>query len=375
MKQESPVHAAEATADWVFGHDHSPEEPGSPLPGEPMGGGTVSLHKGRAGLSAPRGPEGTVADAGEFGLIEAVTKDRRQPVSTLLGPGDDAAVVVAPDGKVVAGTDVLVQGVHFRFDWSDPEQVGRKAVAVNLADIAAMGAVPTAVLVGLACPASTKATVISALADGMWAEANRAGIGLVGGDMVSADQIVISVTALGDLQGRDPVTRAGARPGDVLAVCGRLGWAAAGLAVLGRGFRSPVTVVNAQRYPEPPYAAGPTAATAGATAMIDVSDGLLADLGHVAKASGVGFDVKTPGLRADQRLIEVASALGADPQHWVLTGGEDHALAATFPPNATLPQGWRQIGVAVEAPRAGPSVTVDGEPYPEDEAGWQHWRG
>ncbi|RZQ64681.1 thiamine-phosphate kinase [Amycolatopsis suaedae] len=312
----------------------------------------------------------TVAATGEFGLIRAVTTGRRQPESTLLGPGDDAAVVAAPDGRTVVSTDVLVQGVHFRLDWSAPEHVGRKAVAVNLADVAAMGARPTSVLVGLACPADTPTDVITELVDGMWGEAERAGVGVVGGDVVRADQLVVSVTALGDLEGRQPVTRSGARPGDILALCGRLGWAAAGLVVLGRGFRSPVGVVNAQRYPEPDYAAGPAAAVAGATAMIDVSDGLLADLGHLAAASEVGLDVRTERLEVHQRLREVGQALGADPMSWVLTGGEDHALAATFPPFADLPEGWRRIG-SVTMPDTG--VTVDGEPH-NGEPGWQHWR-
>ncbi|WAL64274.1 thiamine-phosphate kinase [Amycolatopsis cynarae] len=312
----------------------------------------------------------TVAEVGEFGLIRAVNDNRRQPASTLLGPGDDAALIATPDGRVVASTDVLVQGVHFRLDWSTPEQVGRKAVAVNLADVAAMGAVPTSVLVGLACPGDTPAALITELADGMWAEAGAAGAGLVGGDTVQADQLMISVTALGDLHGREPVTRAGARPGDIVAVCGRLGWAAAGLAVLHRGFRSPVSVVNAQRFPEPPYAAGPAAAEAGATAMIDVSDGLIADLGHIAEASEVGIDIRTDALDISHRLVEVGTALGADPLRWVLTGGEDHALAAAFPPFAELPEGWRRIG-SVTVPGSG--LTVDGEPY-HDEGGWEHWR-
>jgi thiamine-monophosphate kinase len=314
--------------------------------------------------------DATVAETGEFALIHAVTEGRRQPPGTLLGPGDDAAVIAAPDGRVVAGTDVLVQGVHFRLDWSSPEQVGRKAVAVNLADIAAMGATPTTVLVGLACPPGTPRAVVTGLADGMWAEAERAGVGVSGGDMVRADQLVISVTALGDLGDREPVTRSGARPGDVVAVCGRLGWAAAGLAVLGRGFRSPVGVVNAQRCPEPPYEAGPRAALAGATAMIDVSDGLLADLGHIGEASGVGIDVRTADLDIPARLTEVGAALGADPLDWVLTGGEDHALAATFPPFTELPDGWHVIGVVTMADSG---ITVDGKPFSR-EGGWTHWR-
>lgn len=307
-------------------------------------------------------------------MIEAVTSGRLQPESTLLGPGDDAALVAAPDGRLVATTDVLVQGTHFRLDWSQPHHVGRKAIAVNLADIAAMGAAPTSVLVGLACPSTTESGVITELADGMWSEAGRVGIGLAGGDLVAAEHIVISVTALGDLAGRAPVRRSGARDGDVLAVCGRLGWAACGLAVLGRGFRSPVNVVNAHRYPEPPYGQGRVAADAGATAMIDISDGLLADLGHVAEASGVGIDIDTSSLVIENRLTEVASALGADPVHWVLTGGEDHALAATFPDAGRVPPGWTPIGSAVVAGEHGPGVTVDGRAYADGEAGWQHWQ-
>ncbi|MFR9729716.1 thiamine-phosphate kinase [Saccharopolyspora sp. MS10] len=311
----------------------------------------------------------TVSEAGEFGLIQRVTSGRAQPAATLLGPGDDAAVLAAPDGRVAATTDVLVEQVHFRLAWSTPHQVGRKAVAVNLSDLAAMGAVPTGLLVGLGCPPETPTSVVDELSAGMWEEAQRVGAGLVGGDMVSAPALTISITALGDLQGRAPVTRSGACPGDVVAVAGRLGWAAAGLAVLGRGFRSPVAVVGAQRVPEPPYAAGPAAADAGATAMIDTSDGLLADLGHVAEASQVGIDLRDELIEVPQRLTEVASALGADARHWVLTGGEDQALAATFPPDQPLPAGWRAIGEVVE----GSGVTVDGAAY-EGPSGWEHWR-
>lgn len=314
------------------------------------------------------GGEEQVGGLGEFGLIRRVTAGRAVAPATLLGPGDDAAVVAAPDGRVVVCTDVLVEGVHFRLDWSTPHQVGRKAVAANLADVAAMGAVPTALLVGLGCPARTPVATVDGLAAGMWQEAGLVAGAIVGGDVVTADQVLLSVTALGDLQGRPPVTRAGARPGDVLAVSGRLGWAAAGLAVLGRGLRSPVTVVGAHRVPEPPYPAGPQAARAGATAMIDVSDGLLADAGHVAEASGVGVDVSTAALTVPQPLIDVGSALGDDPLHWVLTGGEDYALVATFPPGAGLPEGWTAIG----AVREGSGVTVDGRPY-AGPAGWDHF--
>lgn len=316
--------------------------------------------------STPAEKNITLGSLGEFGLIASVTAGRTQPASTLLGPGDDAAVVAAPDGRVVACTDVLVEGVHFRLDWSTTEQVGRKAAAANLADVAAMGAVPTALLVGLACPGDTDVAALQALADGLWAEAAVAGAGVVGGDVASAAQLVLSVTALGSLEGREPVTRAGARPGDVLAVAGRLGWAAAGWAVLARGFRSPVAVVGAHRVPEPPYAAGPQAARAGATSMIDVSDGLLADLGHVATASGVLFDVRSAAFAIPARLADVGQALGVDPLHWILTGGEDHALVATFP--GAVPEGWLVIG---EAKEGDPAVLVDGRPHNAD--GWDHF--
>jgi len=325
---------------------------------------------GRTGNQAPpvAAEPPTVADLGEFGLINRVTEGRVQPASTLLGPGDDAAMVAAPDGRVLASTDVLVEGVHFRLDWSTPEQVGRKAAAVNMADIAAMGAAPTALLVGLGCPPGTPSALAEELAAGLWAEAKSAGAGVVGGDVVSAPQVVLAVTVLGDLRGREPVTRGGARPGDVLALAGRLGWAAGGLAVLRRGFRSPVDVVGAHRVPTPPYAAGPAAAAAGATAMIDVSDGLLADLGHVAKASGVALDVRSEAVPLAPRLAEIATALGADALRWLLTGGEDHALAAAFPPDAALPEGWLVIGSVAE----GSGVTVDGRRY-DGTAGWDHF--
>ena len=320
-------------------------------------------------MSGGPGGEQRVGGLGEFGLIRRVTAGRTPGPGTLLGPGDDAAVVAAPDGRVVACTDVLVEGVHFRLDWSTPHQVGRKAVAASLADVAAMGAVATALVVGLGCPARTPVSTVDGLTAGMWEEVGRLGADIVGGDVVTTERVVLSLTALGDLQGRLPVTRAGARPGNVLAVCGRLGWSAAGLAVLGRGFRSPAAVVGAHRVPEPPYGAGPQAARAGATAMIDTSDGLLADAGHVAEASGVGIDVSSAALTVPQRLVDVGSALGVDPLHWVLTGGEDHALAATFPSDVALPQGWVAIGTV----RKGTGVLVDGRPY-DGPGGWDHFR-
>lgn len=319
----------------------------------------------------------TVSDLGEFGLIARLVEGRVQPASTLLGPGDDAALVAAPAGHLLASTDMLVEGVHFRLDWSTPVQVGRKAAAVNMADVSAMGAVPTALLVALGCPRETPAAVAQGLAEGLWAEAAVTGAGVVGGDVVSAPAVVVSVTVLGDLGGRAPVTRAGARPGDVLAVAGRLGWSAAGLAVLseaGAG-RAPADdladvvadVVAAHRVPAPPYAAGPAASAAGATAMIDISDGLLADVGHLARASGVAVDLNAAALPVAPEVARAADTLGVDPLRWLLTGGEDHPLAAAFPADAALPEGWLVIGGV----HAGAGVSVDGRRH--DGGGWDHF--
>ncbi|MTD13117.1 thiamine-phosphate kinase [Nakamurella sp. YIM 132087] len=327
--------------------------------------------RGRAG-----GDQGSAADTvqavGEFALIGRITAGVKYPESVQLGPGDDAAILAAPDGRVVVSTDVLVDGVHFRTDWASPEQIGRRAALAAMADISAMGAVPTGLVVGLSAPADTAVDVVLGIGKGLHDTAAEHGAAVVGGDVTRSPALTLSVTVLGDLRGERPVTRSGARSGDVVALAGRLGWAAAGLTVLSRGFRSPVSLVNAYRVPEPPLAAGPTAAASGATSMIDVSDGLLADLGHVARASGVDIDVRTIALDVNPRLTEVASALGRDALDWVLTGGDDHALVATFPHGATLPPGWQPIGSVTVADPSGPRVTVDGA-VREGATGWTHF--
>jgi thiamine-monophosphate kinase len=314
-------------------------------------------------------PADSVGVVGEFGVIARVLARSGTAALADVGPGDDAAVLRAPDGRVVACTDVLVEGRHFRRDWSSAEDVGHKAAAANLADIAAMGAVPTALLVGLACPSGTPAAWLEGVASGMAEECAPFGAAVVGGDTSASapdsQSVVLSVTALGDLGGRAAVLRGGARPGDVVAVAGRLGWSACGLAVLRRGFTAPAAAVAAHRRPIPPYAAGPAAADAGATAMCDTSDGLLADAGHIAVDSGVVIDLDRAVLRevfVVGPLPQVAAALGGDPLAWVLTGGEDHALVATFPSDVELPAGWTTIGSVHEATGHGPGVRVDGVP-------------
>ncbi len=305
---------------------------------------------------------------GEFGLIKRITAGFASVESTLIGSGDDAAVVAAPDGRIVASTDMLVENRHFRRDWSTANDIGHKAAARNFADIVAMGAVPTALLIGFAMPGELALDWVDGLMAGLREECGEVGAAIVGGDVTAADVITLGITALGDLQGRDPVTLDGAKPGDVVAVCGKVGWAAAGFAVLGRGFRSPVQVVTAHRRPEPPYAEGPRAAQLGATAMTDISDGLVADLGHIAEASGVRIDLRADLLAVPAKLREVGAALNVDPQVWLFTGGDDYALAASFPKKTVLPEAWTVIGTVTD----GEGVRVDGRRWPA--GGHEHFR-
>jgi thiamine-monophosphate kinase len=203
-----------------------------------------------------------------------------------------------------------------------------------------MGARPTALLFGFGVPPDTAVDWVEALCDGL------------------RDSVLLAVTALGALDG-PAITRSGARPGDVVAVCGRLGYAAAGLGLLSRGHTEPAELADAHRRPRPPYAAALRARELGATAMLDVSDGLVQDLGHIADASGV-------------RIELVGDAVPGPPvpeaRRLALTGGEDHAFAATFPQEAALPAEWQVIGRAVAGPA---EVTVDGRPY--GVGGWDHF--
>jgi thiamine-monophosphate kinase len=278
--------------------------------------------------------------------------------------------VLSVGEAVVCSVDVLVENVHFKRNWSEARDVGRKAVAVNVADLEAMGARATGLLVGLSAPPELAASWALEFADGLRSECAAAGVSLLGGDVTQARDITIAVTVLGTLEGREPVRRSGARTGDVVAVRGRLGWAAAGLAVLGRGFRSPRAAVEAQRVPEVPYGAGAVAAAAGATAMIDISDGLLADLGHVARASGVTIDLVRDSFEVPEPLRVVAVATNTDPYLMILTGGEDHALVATFADRAAVPEGWLVIGAVIAA--GDQPVLVDGAEW-ESPTGYDHF--
>jgi len=311
----------------------------------------------------------TIASTGEFGLIQRITSRLGSAPTTLVGPGDDAALVAVPDGRVVACTDVLVEGRHFRCDWASATDIGHRAAAANLADVAAMGGVATALLVSLCIPPDLDPRWVEQLADGLTAEAESIGAAVVGGDMSASPVITIAVTALGDLDGRPPVLRSGARDGDIVAMAGRIGHAAAGYTILSRGFRSPKVLVEAYRRPSVPYWAGPAGAMLGATSMIDVSDGLLADVGHLAESSNVGIDIRRDVFEVTSQMRDASQALGVDAYTWILTGGDDHPIVATFPAGTVLPEGWLVIGRVLD----GAGVTVDGRMHTEA-PGWDHFR-
>jgi thiamine-monophosphate kinase len=319
-----------------------------------------------------RGP--TLADLSEGQVLARLFPRLPAAADQLVGPGDDAAVLRAPDGRYVVTTDMMVHGPDFRLAWSRPHDIGWKAAATNLSDIAAMGASPTALVVAIAAPPATPVTVLEGIADGLrdCCAALAPGCGVVGGDLSASDTLTLAVTAFGDLGGRAPVLRSGARPGEMVAVAGELGPAGQGLALLFRLAVGPdgepdarladvlrqmhPDLVAAQLAPVPPVALGPVAALAGATAMLDLSDGLAIDAGRIARASSVGIDFD-------------GASLGERPE-LALGGGEDHGLLATFPEHASLPDGFRRIGTVIAQPG---EVRVDGVIH--DQAGWDPYRG
>ncbi len=319
----------------------------------------------------PQSAGPTIGELGEFKLIEALTTGVQGAPEVLIGPGDDAAALTLPD-TFLTSVDVLVERVHFRREWAEARDIGRKAVAVNVADIEAMGGRTVGLLVGFSAPEDLAVQWALEFGEGLRAECDAAGAALLGGDVTRARDITVAITALGTTDGAEPVRRSGAQPGDVVALIGRAGWAAAGLLVLGRGFRSPRVVVEAYRVPQVPYGAGVLAARAGAHAMIDISDGLLADLGHVAAASDVEIDVSTAAFELPEPLQAVAAATNTDPYSLILTGGEDHALAATYSSATQIPAGWSVIGSVRTSSAEGPRVLVDGTAWHSD-TGFDHF--
>jgi thiamine-monophosphate kinase len=319
----------------------------------------------------------TIAELGENESLRRTIARLGTAPSALVGPGDDSAVVASPDGRFTVTTDTMVEGHDFRLDWSSAYDLGFKAIASNVADVAAMGAKPTSLVVALICRPDTEIEWLESFADGLRDGCAQLAplAAVVGGDLATGATTVVSVTAHGDLESREPVLRSGAKVGDVVAVAGTLGKAAAGLALLQSGNRDAINsydaLVDFQRRPMPPIASGVAAAIAGATSMLDLSDGLSRDSARIAKASGVTIALNRRDLQGFEAMLEEAArAIGANAFDWVLDGGEDHSLFATFPSHAKLPREFKVIGEVVA--KTNHDVLLDFAPVAE--GGWDSVR-
>lgn len=315
-------------------------------------------------------------DLGEFGFLDRVRRWVGEG-SAAVGIGDDAAIVRVGDSLLAVATDALVEGVHFRLDWSSPADVGWKAVAVNVSDLAAMGAEPRWALVALACPPKTPGDVLEGIYDGMREACDAYGVELVGGDTVRAEQIVLAVTALGELAG-EPMRRSGATVGDVLAVTGPLGRAAAGANLLlaqkpeGLSPTDALACMEAHRRPRPRLAEALALARAGMHAAIDLSDGLAADARHIGEESRAGVEIDADKVPVAPEAAHVASVRGWDGLRMALTGGEDYELLVALP-GARLedvPVDLIEVGRIVEE---GAWLVRDGGREELNVSGWDHF--
>ena len=329
-----------------------------------------------------------VSELGEFGLIDRLAEAlAARPMTEsarrlAVGIGDDAAVWRTGDHVVVATTDTLVEGVHFLPDVA-PRDVGWKALAVNVSDIAAMGGRPTFALVTLALPPSSGVSDLEELYEGLGQCAEAYGVTVAGGDIVSAPQLSITVALLGDavMDSGDPLLlrRDAAREGDAIAVTGKLGGSAGGLRALKAGAPAEHPLARAHLHPQPPLEAAFAAVASGVRCAIDVSDGLLQDIGHICKMSGVSAVVRADDLPVDRALL---AAYPDDALQLAAAGGEDYELVLV---------GEREridrLAKSVDVPvtvigemvgRGEPSVSlVDerGEPISLPDTGWDHLRG
>lgn len=312
--------------------------------------------------------DATLAELDEAAILDHILAPPEVPAShQLLGPGDDTALLAVRTGATLVTTDAMVVGRDWLDEWSSAADVGGKCVAQNLADIAAMGGVSTGVVVTLVADAATPVRWARELSASIAAACADHDVAVLGGDLSSAPAGVrmVSITAMGELTG-PPVLRSGAQVGDAVAVSDGLGRSGAGLLLLQRESAARDSeLVRFHLCPRVDYSQGPAAATAGATSMIDISDGLLRDAARIATSSGVRLDLQIPALQAD--IDALRPQVGDAALECVLNGGEEHTLLATFPPRAALPPAWRRIGVV----EPGAGVTLDGAPVRP--GGWDHF--
>ena len=322
----------------------------------------------------------------EFELIDRLRRQAPAGGALVTGLGDDASVTVHR-GPTATSVDAVVEGVHFDREWSGPGRIARKAVAAALSDLAAMAADPGEVYVTLGLPRGTEAGWLEQLADGFVEAADEFGAALAGGDTVASPVLFAAVTVVGHApEGEQLVLRSGARAGDVVAVTGCFGGAAAGLLLLENGSDGAggdeagaqlrTALVERHVSPRPLLAAGSALRGSGVSALVDVSDGLAADLGHIAESSGVKVAIDAGLVPVQQGVREVAASAGRDEIELALAGGEDYELAMTVPPDS-LEAVRQRIGGAgcrltvVGRVEPGAGVEVSGGSAP---AGFDHFR-
>lgn len=308
-----------------------------------------------------------------------------------VGPGDDAALVDSDSGLEILTADLLVEGVHFRQETTSPRDLGYKSLTVNVSDVAAMGGRPKYALVSLAIPPDVDMSWVVELYGGLREAAGRYGLAIVGGDLSQAGQIVISVTVTGEVAKNRAVTRGGARPGDRVVVTGTLGAAAAGLHLAEADSRTVAeslgtawgrALLEALARPVARVGEGEILAAAGATAMMDLSDGLAKDLDRLCRESEVGARVDVSAIPLADGLPEIETVLGLDPLQMAVEGGEDYELLAALAPEAVQRVASRMverfgtpltdIGEIVEG-KGVMAVEADGTERPMEPKGWDHF--
>ena len=284
-----------------------------------------------------------------------------------VGIGDDAAVISASNNKLVATLDIAIENVHFKSLWSSPFQIGAKLTTANLADLFSMGATPKYLLVGAAISEVSNSEVITELAQGIRSVADKFEVSVIGGDLSKSEKMSLSITALGEMA-KDPITRSGASAGDLIYLSALPGLSAAGLAILERGLDRPKYVVQAHLNPK---LVAPMKLIEVASAMSDISDGLVSDARNIARASKVDLNFDTSALEASpdfKDLAELATELGVDVYDWILSGGEDHFFIATVPEKYAD----KNLGIQVGKVVAGSGlIMIDGEQT--QRAGYQHF--
>jgi len=271
-----------------------------------------------------------LGEIGEFGLISRLTREAKNP-NIVVGIGDDAAVVQDGDGYMLYTTDMLVEGDHFRMDWATPEQIGRKAMASNISDIAAMGGIAEFALVSIALTDNMDVETVEGIYSGMHQVADRHGVEIIGGDTTHGRIMVLNLVVTGKADERTLSLRSEAKVGDYIFVTGPLGGSRAGLELLLKGLKEPEGPIKKHLDPGCRMDISREIAPL-ANAIIDVSDGLASEVGHICERSGVGAVVEKERIPLDEETIEAGRIAGKDPYGFALNGGEDFELEFTVSP-------------------------------------------